>query len=185
MYPAIFLDRDGVIIKNQERYVRSWKDVEFLPHSLQALEQLSQTKYKIIIISNQSAIGRGFLSSEKAGHINQRVVETISTVGGRIDGLYICPHTANDHCDCRKPLPGLIFRAASNLSIDLPSSVLIGDALSDIQAGFAAGIQTLILVKTGLGNSQLHSPQIDKYPNLVITDDLQSATKIIHSKSIP
>ena len=159
MNPAVFLDRDGVIIQNRENYVRSWKDVEFLPSSLQALKQLSQTSYKIIIITNQSAIGRGIITMEQAEAINQRIIEEITDAGGRVDGLFICPHTPDDHCFCRKPLPGLILQAADALSIDLPSSAMIGDALTDIQAGSAAGIKTLILVKTGRGQEQFQLPQ--------------------------
>jgi D-glycero-D-manno-heptose 1,7-bisphosphate phosphatase len=179
MYPAIFLDRDGVIIQNRESYVRSWKDVEFLPSSLQALKLLSQTAYKIAITTNQSAIGRGTITIEQAEAINQRIIKKITEAGGRVDGLFMCPHTPDDHCTCRKPLPGLILQAAKALSIDLPSSAMIGDALSDIQAGSAAGIETLILVKTGRGKEQLQLHQTASYPNCLITYDLLSAINII------
>jgi D-glycero-D-manno-heptose 1,7-bisphosphate phosphatase len=183
MNSAVFLDRDGVIIQNRENYVRRWEDVEFLPTSLQALKQLSQTSYKIIIITNQSAIGRGIITMEQAEVINQRIIEEITDDGGRIDGLFICPHAPDDHCYCRKPLPGLVLQAADTLSIDLPSSAMIGDAITDIQAGSAAGIKTLILVKTGRGQDQFQLPQTI-YPNLLITDHLLSAINIIRSKSV-
>ena len=181
---AVFLDRDGVITQNRENYVRSWKDVEFLPSSLEALKLLSQTSYKIIIITNQSAIGRGIITMEQVEAINQRIIEEITDTGGRVDGLFICPHAPDDHCICRKPLPGLILQAADALSIDLPSSAMIGDALTDIQAGLAAGIKTLILVKTGRGQEQFQLPQTIFYPHLFITDHLLSAVNIILSKSV-
>ena len=184
MNSAVFLDRDGVIIQNRENYVRSWKDVEFLPSSLQALTLLSQTSYKIIIVTNQSAIGRGIITMEQAEEINQRIIEEITDAGGRVDGLFICPHTPDDHCFCRKPLPGLILQAADALSIDLPSSAMIGDALTDIQAGSAAGIKTLILVKTGRGQEQFQLPQTIFSPHFLITDHLLSAINIILSKSV-
>lgn len=184
MNPAVFLDRDGVIIRNRENYVRGWKDVEFLPSSLQALKQLSQTSYKIIIVTNQSAIGRGIITMEQAETVNQRIIEEISDAGGRVDGLFICPHTPDDHCFCRKPLPGLILQAAEALSIDLPSSAMIGDALTDIQAGSVAGIKTLILVKTGRGQKQFRKPQTLLNPPFIITDHLLSAINIILSKSV-
>ena len=184
MNSAVFLDRDGVIIQNRENYVRSWKDVEFLPSSLQALKLLSQTSYKIIIVTNQSAIGRGIITIEQAEAINQRIIEEITDAGGRVDGLFICPHAPDDHCFCRKPLPGLILQAADALSIDLPSSAMIGDALTDIQAGSAAGIKTLILVKTGRGQEQFQLPQTIFFPHFLITDHLLSAINIILSKSI-
>ena len=183
MYPAVFLDRDGVIIQNRENYVRSWEDVEFLPFSLHALKQLSQSSYKIIIFTNQSAIGRGIITIEQADAINQRIVKEITDAGGRIDGLFLCPHAPDDNCLCRKPLPGLILQAAEALSIDLSMSALIGDALTDIQAGIKAGIQTLILVKTGRGQEQHQSHQIKNFPQLIFTDHLLSAISIIESKS--
>jgi len=184
MNPAVFLDRDGVIIQNRQKYVRSWKDVEFLPSSLQALKQLSQTTYKIIVITNQSAIGRGIITLEQAEAINQRLIEEITASGGRVDGLFICPHAPDDHCFCRKPLPGLFLQAADALSIDLPTSAMIGDALTDIQAGSAAGIKTLILVKTGRGHEQSQSPQTILNRQFFISDDLLSAVNIILSKSV-
>lgn len=182
MNSAVFLDRDGVIIQNREQYVRSWKDVEFLPSSLQALRQLSQTSYKIIIVTNQSAIGRGIITQKKAEVINQCIIEEITDAGGRVDGLFVCPHAPDEHCFCRKPLPGLILQAADALDIDLPSSVMIGDVLTDIQAGSAAGIKTLILVKTGRRQEQLQLPET-LYPHFLITDHLLSAINIILSKS--
>ena len=106
MNPAVFLDRDGVIIQNCKNYVRDWKDVEFLPNALKALKQLSQTQYKIIIVTNQSAIGRGIITMVQAEAINQRIIEEITLAGGRVDGLFICPHAPEDHCFCRKPQPG-------------------------------------------------------------------------------
>ena len=104
--------------------------------------------------------------------INQRIIEEITDAGGRIDGVFICPHTPDDHCFCRKPQPGLILQAADALSIDLPSSAMIGDALTDIQAGFMAGINTLILVKTGRGQEQYQlSPMLDT-PHFLLADHL-------------
>ena len=184
MYPAIFLDRDGVIIQNRENYVRCWNDVEFLPTSLQALKQLSQTSFKIIIVTNQSIIGRDIITMEQAEAINQRIIEEITYAGGRVDGTYICPHIPDDHCFCRKPLPGLFLQAADALSIDLPASTMIGDALTDIQAGSAVGIKTLILVKTGRGQEQYQLPQTIFSPHFLLADHLLSAIKLILSKSI-
>ncbi len=178
MNSAVFLDRDGVIIQNRENYVCNWEDVEFLPSSLQALKLLGQSSYKIIIVTNQSAIGRGILTIEQADTINHRIIKVITDAGGRIDGLFTCPHAPDDHCSCRKPLPGLILQAADALSIDLPSSALIGDALTDIQAGSAAGIKTLILVKTGRGHEQSQLPQTSFFPRYLITDHLLSATNL-------
>ncbi len=122
---------------------------------------------------------------EQAEAINQGIIKKITEAGGRVDGLFMCPHTPDDHCTCRKPLPGLIFQAADAFSLDLPSSIMIGDAITDIQAGFAAGIKTLILVRTGRGSEQNQSQQLSRYPDLFIADDLFSAAGFIKSKLLP
>lgn len=181
MNPAIFLDRDGVIIENVETYVRDWKDVVFLPTSLASMRKLALSSYKIIIITNQSAVGRGIISPSQAKEINQQVVSTIIDAGGRVDGVFMCPHSPQDRCSCRKPLPGLILQAAEALSLDLNQSITIGDALSDIQAGQAAGIPTNILVKTGRGSTQLQLPLAASMPGFLIFNDLESVIDTILS----
>jgi D-glycero-D-manno-heptose 1,7-bisphosphate phosphatase len=154
LYPAIFLDRDGVLIENRDEYIRSWADVEIFPEALEALAMANRSPYKIVIVTNQSAIGRGIVTRDKAEEINVQLLKMIRAAGGRIDGTFMCPHTPEDRCACRKPQPGLLFQAAQALSLDLSQSILIGDALSDIAAGQAAGIPTTILVQTGRGKKQ-------------------------------
>jgi D-glycero-D-manno-heptose 1,7-bisphosphate phosphatase len=172
MQPAVFLDRDGVIIENRAGYVRSWEDVEFLPDALQALVQLALTPYAIVIVTNQSVVGRGLLSLEKAQKINQGVIDRILQVHGRVDGAYLCPHAPQDQCDCRKPKPGLLTQAAIELDLDLINSIMIGDALTDLSAAEAAGIQHKILVLTGRGAEQARLPEaktlfpFESYPSL-------------------
>ena len=177
--PAIFLDRDGVIIENVATYVRAWEEVKFFPSSLESLRKLNATAYKIIIVTNQSAVGRGLISLSQAEEINRRVVEVIIQAGGRVDGLFMCPHAPQDGCDCRKPLPGLILKAAEALSLDLSQSIMIGDAITDIQSGQAAGIPTNILVKTGRGSAQLQAPSASRLPRFLIFTDLAGATESI------
>jgi D-glycero-D-manno-heptose 1,7-bisphosphate phosphatase len=179
MHPAIFLDRDGVIIENREDYVRSWTDVRYIPHTLVDLAHLSQTAYKIIIVTNQSVIGRGLITHECAEQINRRLILEIEQAGGRVDGLYVCPHAPADGCSCRKPQPGLLLRAASELSIDLSASYMIGDALSDIQAGQAAGVRQAILVCTGRGSAQAALPEAVKLQPFLIYPTLQQALERI------
>jgi len=156
MQPAIFLDRDGVIIENRPQYVRSWDDVVIYEQSISALAKINSCPFKVVIITNQSAVSRGIIQLSTAEEINQRLVESIQKAGGRIDGVFMCPHAPEDACECRKPKPGLLYEAAQALCIDLSRSILIGDALSDLQAGQAAGVQTRILVKTGRGVEQYH-----------------------------
>ena len=154
MHPAIFLDRDGVIVENRANYIRNWADVAFYPAALTALARIRSSLYKIIIITNQSVVGRNIISKQAANAINQQIIETITAAGGRIEGIYMCPHAPQDECECRKPKPGLFLQAAKDLDIDLQSSVMIGDAWSDLLAGQNAGIRRLCLVLTGRGAEQ-------------------------------
>jgi D-glycero-D-manno-heptose 1,7-bisphosphate phosphatase len=154
MHPALFLDRDGVIIENRPDYVRSWSDVVIFPHALDAMARLNSSPSKIIIVTNQSAVGRGLIPLSDAYEINTRLIAQIERAGGRVDGVWMCPHAPEDECDCRKPRPGLLLQAAATHSIDLNHSILIGDALSDLEAGRSAGIPLNILVRTGRGADQ-------------------------------
>jgi D-glycero-D-manno-heptose 1,7-bisphosphate phosphatase len=149
--PAVFLDRDGVIIENRDDYVKSVAEVRFLPGALEALTRLARHDYLIVIATNQSAIGRGLLAREAADAVNAHVREQIVAAGGRVDGLYLCPHRPEDNCPCRKPAPGLLLDAAHDLGIDMAASVMIGDSLTDMMAAEAAGVRPL-LVLTGLGH---------------------------------
>ncbi len=150
---AIFLDRDGVICYNRQNYVKIWEEFAFLPGALDALRRLAQFDYVTVVISNQSAIGRGLMTEKTATEINQHMLEEINKHGGRIDSVFTCPHRPEENCDCRKPKPGLIFQAAQQSNLDLAHSFFIGDALSDVQAALAAGCQP-ILVMTGRGAAQ-------------------------------
>ena len=175
MYPALFLDRDGVIIENRSNYVRSISDIEFFPRALTALRKASTLDQKIILVSNQSAVGRGIITMEQAETINNNVIERVIDFGGRIDGAYLCPHSPEDQCECRKPKPGMLLEAASAFPLDVGRSIMIGDAWSDVQAGRAAGITKLVLVKTGRGKEQISSSKEQSIGSVFIYDDLLDA----------
>ena len=152
--PTIFLDRDGVINENRSDYVKSWEEVSFLPGAIEAIRRLSTSEYAIVMVTNQSAVGRGIVPFELAQAINRQVVEQITAAGGRIDAWYMCPHHPEQRCECRKPAPGLLLQAQRDLDLDLASSYMIGDAYSDLQAAQAAGVRAT-LVLTGRGAEQL------------------------------
>ena len=175
MYPAIFLDRDGVIIKNREAYVRSWNDVETYPQALTALAEASAKPYKFVIVTNQSVVGRGIIPLCAAWEINERLVETIVRSGGRVDGVFMCPHAPQANCECRKPKPGLLLQAARQLSLDLSRSVLIGDALSDLLAGQAFGVYRSILIRTGCGAGETNEALSANLGSFQINDTLSDA----------
>jgi len=151
--PAIFLDRDGVIVENRADYIKSVAEVHILPGALAALAQAARLDCRIVVVTNQSVVGRGLLSEAGLLAIDAYIDDAIVAAGGRIDAWYFCPHLPESDCACRKPKPGMLLSAAADWAIDLPASVMIGDAVSDMQAGQAAGTQA-ILVRTGLGHGQ-------------------------------
>ena len=179
MRPAIFLDRDGVIIANRANYVRNWSQVEIYPQALQALARIASLPYAVAIVTNQSGIGRGLIPIEVAREINERLVACVAAAGGRIDGVFMCPHAPADRCDCRKPKPGLLHQACAALQIDLARSILIGDALSDLQAGQAAGVKITALVRTGRGAEQVLTPQAKTLAPFLVFDHLQQALEAL------
>ena len=185
MYPAIFLDRDGVIIENVSTYVRSWADVTIFPQAVQALARLNPSPYKIVIVTNQAGIGKGLFSRAEADDINRRLLGEIERAGGRIDGVFICPHTPSDNCDCRKPKPGLFLQAAHQLSLDMPQSLAIGDRWFDLLAARAAGISRLGLVTTGLGASELLLPRPPEMETVPVFASLAEALAVLANQEMP
>jgi D-glycero-D-manno-heptose 1,7-bisphosphate phosphatase len=175
MFPAIFLDRDGVLIENRADYVRQWSHVTILPKAIDALSGFQREGFKIIIVTNQAAVGRGMMTLNDAQLINLRLVKTIKESGGWVDGVFMCPHKPEDHCVCRKPQPGLLLQAAREFSIDLRSSCMVGDAWTDLLAGQAAGVQETIMVRTGRGASQLGQPRPEGIQPFVICEDVFDA----------
>lgn len=179
MHPAVFLDRDGVLIENRADYIRDWSHVTLLPLTVEALSGFHSKSLKIIIVTNQSAVGRGLITFEKAWEINNLLVKTIRENGGWVDAVYMCPHQPQDQCSCRKPRPGLLLQAARELSIDLGSSWMVGDAWSDLLAGQSAGVQGGIMVKTGRGSSQLLEARPGNIKPFLVYNDLFEAYKAI------
>jgi histidinol-phosphate phosphatase family protein len=139
--PAIILDRDGVINRRPPRaeYVRSWNEFEWLPGAAEALRLLRQAGYTVIVVSNQAGIARGAMTEADLAAINDRLMKETLGLGGRIDAIYYCPHGWDDGCDCRKPKPGMLFRAQHDFDLDLSRTVFVGDDERDAEAADAAG----------------------------------------------
>ena len=171
MKPAIFLDRDGVLIENRPDYVKTWEEVEIYPGVLDSLAKASRSPYRFVIVTNQSGVGRGLIDLQDAEDINRKLVVEVQKAGGRIDAVSMCIHSPEQNCDCRKPRPGLILHGARLLGIDLEESMMIGDALSDMEAGKAAGVGKLAMVRTGRGEEQLKA--IERTP--LVFEDLKDA----------
>jgi D-glycero-D-manno-heptose 1,7-bisphosphate phosphatase len=185
LQPALFLDRDGVINENRANYVRSWADVALYPQALRALALVRDLPYKIIVVTNQSAVGRGIISLAEAEAINDGIVTAVTQHGGRIDAAYLCPHAPTDNCGCRKPRPGMLLRAAREHGIDIGRSIMIGDALTDLAAGQAAGVAHTILLRTGRGQAQLQLPEAATISPTDVFDDLHQALQMILVSPLP
>ena len=178
---AIFLDRDGVLNENRADYVRSWNEFAFLPGTFPALRALATFGAPIVIVTNQAGVGRGLISHTAIEDIHHRMTNALSRRGVRIDGIYWCPHTVDDDCQCRKPKPGMLLGAAAQLGIDLSTSVIVGDAETDIQAGQQAGCST-VLVLTGRGRAAAEAIRRgtcgNDAPNAIV-DDLRAAVPVV------
>lgn len=147
---AIFLDRDGVI--NQRivgGYVTEWEEFRFLAGIPQALSELSRLRLPIIVVSNQAGVGKRLVRLSALRQITERFVDLLGASGARIDAVYYCPHVPEDRCRCRKPLPGLLLRAARDWRLNLRASVMVGDGAHDMEAAWAAGCRGILLEAGG------------------------------------
>jgi D-glycero-D-manno-heptose 1,7-bisphosphate phosphatase len=170
--PAVFLDRDGVIIQ-EKHFLINASEIEFIPGAIEALHSLDE--YLKVVISNQSGVARGYFTVNDVEDFQGILATMLSEKGVEINSWRFCPHSPDDNCNCRKPNPGMIIEEAQKLSIDLDKSWMIGDKTSDIAAGRAAGVKT-ILVRTGYAGKE---PGADKISPDYWADDLIMAAAII------
>ena len=178
MKRAVFIDRDGVICRNRRDHVKSWEEFVFLPGARAALAQLARSDLAVVIITNQAVINRGIMSVDAVEDIHRRMIQAIQVAGGRIDGVFYCPHRPDEQCGCRKPQPGMLLQAARELGIDLERSYLIGDAWSDMLAGQAAGCRCY-MVLTGRGRRQFLSCLPKGHNGFRLARNLQDAVRKI------
>jgi D-glycero-D-manno-heptose 1,7-bisphosphate phosphatase len=170
----VMLDRDGTIIA-ERHYLSDPQQVELLPGTAKGLRHMQEMGLGLVVVTNQSAIGRGFFDETRLNLIHQRVDDLLAAEGIVLDGLYFCPHNPDDHCSCRKPRTGLIELAAKDLDFTPKDGFVIGDKLCDIELGQRVGATTF-LVGTGYG-TQVAS-DIPTTPDHVV-DDLWTASQII------
>ena len=175
---TIFLDRDGVINENRADYVKSWEEFRFLPGAREAIGRLTRAGHRIVVCSNQAGVARGIIAQETVVEIHSRMVTSIAEMGGVIEKVYYCPHAKDAGCLCRKPRPGQLLRARDELGIDLNDAIFIGDSMTDVRAGLAAGVHT-ILVLTGLGLQQFREHHHEADGPFRIFMNLKDATESI------
>jgi len=146
----VILDRDGVINYDSDAYIKSPEEWIPLPGSLEAIANLTAAGFTLVVATNQSGVARGYFSEQALGAIHQKMTDTIIAAGGRLAGIFYCPHGPEDHCQCRKPRPGLIRQISERLQIETANAPFVGDSLRDIEAAINGGCRP-ILVKTGNG----------------------------------
>lgn len=150
----VVLDRDGVINVDSVHFIKNTNEWVPISGSLEAIALLNQSGFRVAIATNQSGISRGLFDMVTLNAIHDKMCRALNALGGRIDAIFYCPHSADDHCDCRKPKPGMMEEIGRRFGMDMKGVPMVGDALRDLQAGAALGMQP-ILVRTGKGEGTL------------------------------
>lgn len=159
--PFIILDRDGVINYDSPYYIKSPEEWHPIPGSLDAIAQLNRAGFRVIVVTNQSGIARGYYDLETLDHIHEKLMIELAKVGGYIEEFFFCPHHPDDNCFCRKPNPGLFYQIQKKYGIEFSDVYFIGDSITDLQVARSVGCKP-ILVLTGNGHQTL-----ENYPNVV------------------
>ena len=146
----IILDRDGVINYDSDQFIKNPEEWKPIPGSLEAIARLNQADYRVVVATNQSGIGRGLFDMPMLNAIHDKMHKACALVGARIDAVFFCPHTAENHCQCRKPKPGMLEEIAERYNISLSGVPAVGDSLRDLQSAATMGAQPY-LVLTGKG----------------------------------
>jgi D-glycero-D-manno-heptose 1,7-bisphosphate phosphatase len=178
--PALFVDRDGVVIVEKE-YLKEVGQILLVPRAAEAIARVNAQGIPVVVITNQSGVARGYFAEEWVARVHKQIDLLLAERGAHIDRYYYCPHhptegkgTYRIDCACRKPKPGMLLRAAAELDLDLSRSYVIGDRLSDLEAGERAGCAA-ILVRTGYGITE----QRDAGAGVTVLDDLAQAINYI------
>lgn len=180
---AIFMDRDGTV-SEEVGYMYHSGLFRLYPWTGEAIRKINESGMKSILITNQSGVGRGYFNESTVHEVHQVLEQGLKLSEAFMDAIYYCPHSPESNCDCRKPKPGMLLRAARDLEIDLRQSFMIGDRYVDVQAAHAAGMRS-ILVRCGDGEHELakYSSLPGPQPNFV-ADNLQRAVDAILSGQV-
>jgi D-glycero-D-manno-heptose 1,7-bisphosphate phosphatase len=172
----IVLDRDGVINHDSAQFIKSPDEWRPIPGSLEAIVRLNHAGFRVVIATNQSGIGRGLFDMATLNTIHEKMHKALALVGGRVDALFYCPHTADAQCECRKPKTGMLREIGVRFGVDMNGVPCVGDSLRDLNAADAVGAQPM-LVLTGKGEQTLRDGNFPK--NTVIFPDLAFAASAL------
>ena len=170
MARAVFLDRDGVLNRKapEGRYIADLQQFEILPGALEAVARLRRSGFLVFVVTNQRGIARHIVSPKAVEGMHQYLLNEAKQVGGSIDKIYVCPHDDSDGCDCRKPMPGMLLRAAQEHSVDLTKSWMVGDSVSDLEAGRSAGCKTAFVGSEVCRAADLSMPSLEELVDLIV-----------------
>jgi len=170
---AVFIDRDGTMAKDVH-YCSRPEDFELFPNTAKAIKSLNKHGFKVIVVTNQSGIARGYFTEETLAKIHEKMKRELAKEGAWVDGIYYCPHHPDDKCDCRKPKPKLILQASKDFDIDLEHSFVVGDLQMDIELGKVIGCRTIMVV-----NSTSPGDKGTVEPDAIAPDILEAARVIM------
>lgn len=173
---AVFLDRDGTIIEDKH-YLHDPGGVELIPGAADGLRRLRGLGLRLVLVSNQSGVGRGYFGRGDVERVQGRLIELLAAQGVALDAFYICPHAPEQDCDCRKPAPGLVRRACAELGLDARASFVVGDKPCDVELAQATGGRG-ILVRTGGGARHAEAMAARGVP---VARDLDEAARLIET----
>lgn len=174
--PLIILDRDGVINEDSDAFVKSVEEFIPIPGSIDAIARLSRAGYTVVVATNQSGLGRGLFDLDDLEAMHQFLTEQVEAAGGELGGIFYCPHTPEDACDCRKPKAGLLDAIAAEIGQPLDGAPLVGDSQRDLEAGLARGCQPmLVLTGKGAGTAEKFRADPGRWGNVPIFANLAAA----------
>ena len=177
---AAFLDRDGTICEEMG-YVNHVDRLRIFPFAAAAIRQLNEAQVPVIVVTNQSGVARDIFPESLVHQVHQKMIAELSAGGARVDAIYFCPHKTEDACECRKPNPGLLERAAGDHALDLSASWVVGDRYADLEMGYAAGARG-ILVMTGYGRGEyeLHRTRWARQPDGLAENLTEAVRRILN-----
>lgn len=173
MKRAVFLDRDGTMARDVHFCCRP-EDLELFPDTAQAIRLLNEYGFKVIIVTNQSGIGRGYFTEEALAEMHLKMEGELAEEGARVDGIYYCPHQPDDNCECRKPRPKLVLQAVRDFDIDLEHSFVVGDRQEDMDLGKTLGCRTVLVRR-----DESHLSRGTEVTAGAIVSDLVEACRVI------